>query len=126
MARERSAAPARTTGGTLVIAVLAPIALVAVLVAFGAALIANGGGRSAANKELDARTRTVERAWASVGRPSGKSSLAQLSGRLGAGLVVVRGGKPAAGKTVGDTRTYAFAEPSDRTLRVSLAGNDSS
>src|SRR5437764_10260266 len=126
MARERSAAPARTTGGTLVVAVLTPIAIVAVLVAVAAALIANGGGRSAADKELDARARTVERAWASLDRPSGRSALAQLSRRLDAGLVVVRGRKPAAGKTPGDTRTYAFAAPNARTLRVSLATKDSS
>src|SRR2546421_452615 len=67
MARERSAAPARMSGGPLALRVLAPLAVVA-----------------------------------------------------------VHGRKPAAGKTSGKVRSYGFAGPHDRTLRVRLGTKASS
>jgi diguanylate cyclase (GGDEF)-like protein len=103
-----------------------PLAILAVIVAAATALIANGGGHRAANKELDARALTVKRSWEALGQPSGKSALTSLGKKLDANLTVVHGRKPQHGKASGGRRTYAFAAANDRTLRVSLATKASS
>src|SRR5436853_7353286 len=98
MARERSAAPARMSGGPLALRVLAPLAVVAVLIGLAVALVANAGGQKAANKELDARALTVKRSWEALGAPSGKTSLAKLRQELGAKPGALPGRQPARGK----------------------------
>src|SRR2546423_14011665 len=116
MARQRASGAA----APLVVSVLIPLAVIAVAIAVLVSVVASGGGRRAADKELDARAQTVKKAWDAVGQPSGASSLRQLGKRLDAKLVVVHGQRPAAGKTSGDTRSYAFAARHARALRVAL------
>src|SRR4051794_26914895 len=121
MARERSVAPARPRRRpTLLVSVMLPIALMAAVVAVAAAVVATGGGRRAANKELDARAATVKKAWDAAGRPSRDAPLAALGKRLNAHLRLTRGSKLAAGVTSGDTRAYAFPAHGKRTLHVAL------
>src|SRR5436190_5130200 len=122
MAPERSAAPARLRRRpTLLVGVLLPLALIAAIVAIGAATVATSGGRRAANKELDARAATVKKAWDAAGQPSRARDLQALGKRLGAQLRLTRGTKPSGGVTSGNARAYAFAAHGKRTLHVALA-----
>jgi diguanylate cyclase (GGDEF)-like protein len=100
--------------------VLLPLALVAGLTAVVVAFVAMGAGRTAADKELDARAATVKKAWDVAGRPTRKPELGRLGTRLNADLTVVRGSRPQAAATAGELRTYAFATRDRRTLRVAL------
>ncbi|HEX6714738.1 MAG TPA: bifunctional diguanylate cyclase/phosphodiesterase [Thermoleophilaceae bacterium] len=124
MARNRSAAPARN-GRPLVASVVLPAAVFGVLIALAAAMLASGGGKRAADKELDARAATVKKAWDGVGRPAGPAQLARLGTRLNAQLRVVRGRHPQAGATSGKVRRYAFATRDNKTLRVGLSTQSS-
>ena len=124
MARQRSATPARS-GRSLVTSVAVPAALIGVLIAVAVAFLASGGGRRAANKELDARAATVKKAWDGSGRPRSGPELARLGTRLNAQLRVVRGSHPQSGTTDGDVRRYGFATRDRSTLRVALSSSES-
>src|SRR3954470_17224477 len=119
MALRRSAAPARK-GRPLVAGIVLPAALVTALLCLAVALLATGGGRRAADKELDARAATVKRAWDAVGRPGTGRELERLGARLNAQLRVVSGTHPQAGTTTGKLRRYGFETRDRRTLRVAL------
>jgi diguanylate cyclase (GGDEF)-like protein len=126
MTRERSAAPAGGKGSPLAVRVLLPLAAAAAALAVAVAMLTTGAGQRAADKELDARAVTVKKAWDVAGQPAREADLRRLGRRLHARLAVVRGGKPSAGRTNGDVRTYRFASRRNRTLRVALATGDSS
>ena len=103
-----------------------PAVVLGVVIAIVAAVLASGGGKRAANKELDARAATVKKAWDTVGRPADSAQLDRLGKRLNATLRVVGGRHPQAGTTSGDVRRYAFAARDRRTLRVALSTKSSS
>jgi diguanylate cyclase (GGDEF)-like protein len=109
-----------------VVSVVLPAVLVGVLIAVAAAMLASGGGKRAANKELDARAATVKMACEGAGRPAQRAQLARLGKRLNATLRVTRGRHPQSGTTSGDLRRYAFATRDRKTLRVALSTKSSS
>src|SRR5437016_4946704 len=113
----RSLSSARN-GRPLVAGVLAPLGLLAALIAAVVAMLAISAGRHAAVKEVDARAATVKKAWDLSGRPSAKAELAVLGRRLNATLSVVAGARPGPAITSGDVRRYTFPTRDRRTLRV--------
>src|SRR5260221_2161649 len=126
MARLRSNDPARRGGSPLAISVLAPLAVLAAVLAIAAALVATSAGHRAADKQLDARAVTVKKAWDAAGQPAGKADLRRLGKRLNARLAVVHGSTAAPGKTSGGVRSYAFRSRGQRSLNVALPVKDSS
>jgi diguanylate cyclase (GGDEF)-like protein len=109
----------------LVAAIVVPAALGTALLCVAVALLATGGGRRAADKELDARAATVKKAWDAVGRPTGGPELKRLGARLNAQLAVLRGPHPQAGTTIGKLRRYGFATRDRRTLGIALPADSS-
>src|SRR5690242_12266524 len=93
MAPPRSVARARL-GRSLVTSVVVPVAVLGVVVAVVAALLASGGATRAAERQLDARAATVNKAWDAAGRPTSGTKLDDLSARLNANLRVLRGDHP--------------------------------
>ena len=120
MPLRRSATAARN-GRPLVAGVVVPAAVTAAVIAVATALLAAAGGKTAAEKQLDARAAAVRNAWTIAGRPTRTTDLAGLGSRLNAQLSVVRGRHPHPPATTGKVRRYAFATRDRRTLRIALS-----
>lgn len=104
---------------------LVPLVLLVAVIVVLVASLANGGGKNATDKELDARATTVKRAWEAAGRPTRPAQLDVLGRRVNAQLTVVRRQKPAPPTTSGDSRHYRFSARGGRTLRVALPVKES-
>src|SRR3954453_15834424 len=125
MAPHRSASTPARNRSLLLTAVL-PAALLCALLAAGVALLVAGGGKRAADKELDARAATIKKTWDTAGPPSTRPELRRLGTRVNANLRVIRGRHPQPGTTNGDQRQYGFATRDRQTLKISLSTSQSS